>query len=278
MATGSRIRTPDPLRSDVSIVDKSGRPTAYFQQQWTKVGRINVTIDGVVTDLTALQEDVDALLAFDITTDSPVTGGGTLDDPAGFTAITLENSGATPGTYGDSGNIPTIQVDTFGRVVAISETALPTIPENFTDLDDTPGVISSFKMLIGDATTDPMNPVLKWRDRPYDILIYYPEKPDDNETLVRLRPTRLFSIRQPTGARAEAAVAADATTNFKIEKNGVQFGTVSFAASASTGTFSWTGDESFDLGDLFSITLDGTADADLADISISIPGVRDNLG
>ena len=162
--------------------------------------------------------------------------------------------------------------------MSIAETTLPTIPENFTDLDDTPSSILTGQMLIGDATTDPMAPELKWRERPYDIAIYYPEKPDDNETIVRLKPTRLFSIKQPTGARAVSGVAADATTAFKIEKNGTQFGTVTFSASSSTGTFTWTGNESFDLGDLFSITLDGTADADLADISISIPGVRDNVG
>ena len=51
-----------------------------------------------------------------------LTGGGL----AGEVTLDLEQiSGLTPGTYGDSGNVAQVQVDVLGRVVGISEIAIP---------------------------------------------------------------------------------------------------------------------------------------------------------
>ena len=60
----------------------------------------------------------------------PGTGIGINVDPATdkitiTNTIASETSGATPGTYGDSGNVAQITVDARGRVTAVSEVALP---------------------------------------------------------------------------------------------------------------------------------------------------------
>ncbi|QGH72149.1 MAG: tail fiber protein [Caudovirales sp. ctOwN3] len=61
-----------------------------------------------------------------------LTGGGALSSnitisvaPGGIGATELDNTGVTPGVYGDSASYPVITVDANGRVTAASELALP---------------------------------------------------------------------------------------------------------------------------------------------------------
>jgi hypothetical protein len=62
-----------------------------------------------------------------------LTGGGALSSnitisvaPGGIGASQLDNTGVTPGVYGDSTNYPVFTVDANGRVTAATELALPT--------------------------------------------------------------------------------------------------------------------------------------------------------
>jgi hypothetical protein len=73
------------------------------------------------------------------------------------------------------------------------------------------------------------------------------------------------------GSYAVAATAATASTVFTVYKNAVQVATITFAASATTGTYSGTAN--FAAGDNIGIVAPGTQDSTLADIGFSLAGV-----
>lgn len=80
---------------------------------------VTVNEKGLVTDVTEtpfIQGDITG-----VTAGTGLTGGGT----SGAVTIDLEQTGVAAGTYGDSGNVAQVQVDVLGRVVGISEIAIP---------------------------------------------------------------------------------------------------------------------------------------------------------
>lgn len=75
--------------------------------------------------------------------------------------------------------------------------------------------------------------------------------------------------------RGRALVAPTADTDFTIKKNGSSIGTIRFeAGSPTTIVITFASAQSFAVGDLLQITSPGSADATLADISISLVGER----
>ena len=115
---------PDPLRIDVRIVDIEGRPTQEFLRQWNQQRVINVTVDDIVVDLTALQASVTALEAevddiqdVNIVAGVGLDGGGNITGPSDVT-IDLVDTAVTPGTYGSATNSAQITVDQQGRITA----------------------------------------------------------------------------------------------------------------------------------------------------------------
>lgn len=108
----------------------------------------------------------------------------------------------------------------------------------------------------------------------YDVILYVQGEPTDAELVLRLEASRGFTL--PAGAassHASALVASTGTVVFDVLKNGVSFATVTFTSSA-TGTFTQASDSTFVAGDVLTITAPATADATLADISISLVGSR----
>lgn len=76
-----------------------------------------------------------------------------------------------------------------------------------------------------------------------------------------------------TGSLGDAATAATAETVFSVQKNDVEFGTLTFAASGTTATAA--GDEtSLVAGDILSVLAPASPDATLGDVSITIAGTR----
>ena len=71
-----------------------------------------------------------------------------------------------------------------------------------------------------------------------------------------------------------AGEAATATTAFTLKKNGVDFGTMQFAASANLATFTGTSDTDFAPGDVLTVIAPNPADSTLADIGFSLAGLR----
>lgn len=77
-----------------------------------------------------------------------------------------------------------------------------------------------------------------------------------------------------SGSVSKAAVAATSEAVFSVKKNGSEFGTITYAAAGDTGTFAGTA-TNFASGDILSVEAPNPADDTLADISITLAGIRD---
>ena len=109
---------PDPLRLNVRIVDiKDGTPTQEFLRQWNRQRAVNVTVDNVTVDLTALETAVSDIQDVDIVAGVGLSGGGSISGPADVT-VDLEDTAVTPGTYGNATNSAQVTVDQQGRITA----------------------------------------------------------------------------------------------------------------------------------------------------------------
>lgn len=76
------------------------------------------------------------------------------------------------------------------------------------------------------------------------------------------------------GAGAESDIAATATTDFDVQKNGVSIGTMSFAAAGTAATYTAASGATFAIGDIMRLVAPATPDATLADISFTFKGTR----
>jgi len=75
-----------------------------------------------------------------------------------------------------------------------------------------------------------------------------------------------------TSSQAVAQTAATASTVYSIQKNAVEFGTITFAAAGTVGTFVAASSATFVAGDILSIVAPTPADTTLADIDITLAG------
>lgn len=111
----------------------------------------------------------------------------------------------------------------------------------------------------------------------YDIYGIFDGLPTVSEFLLHVQKL-LRPITIPanlTGSYFYARVAATAQTVFTIKKNETVIGTATFAAAATTATFSFTSAVSFVTGDTLCILGPATNDTTLADFGWSIVTVRD---
>lgn len=90
---------------------------------------------------------------------------------------------------------------------------------------------------------------------------------DPTEPLVRYKLTDAYVFAG--GGAADAAVAATSSSVFRIRKDGVQVGTVTFGAGASTGTIAFS-DSSFPSGSVFELYPPVATDATLDWVSITL--------
>lgn len=109
----------------------------------------------------------------------------------------------------------------------------------------------------------------------YDIPVFIPDAPTASMICVRIAAVRGFSLPSGlTGSVANAGTAATASTVFAIHKNTTSVGSVTFAAAATTGTFTFASTTSWASGDVLRIIAPASPDATLANISISFLGSR----
>ncbi len=75
------------------------------------------------------------------------------------------------------------------------------------------------------------------------------------------------------GSRGTAATAATTSTTFSIQKNGSNVGTIVFAPSAATATFTMNSATLFNAGDVLSLVAPSAPDATLANLAWTIMGI-----
>ena len=109
---------------------------------------------------------------------------------------------------------------------------------------------------------------------PYDMLMYFPGVPANSAIMGRAIIPRAVTMNSGASGYASAEVAATASTTLTITRNGTSIGTVTFAAASTTGTVSITSTVTTAAGDIIRIVNQGTADATLASISVTLTGLR----
>lgn len=111
--------------------------------------------------------------------------------------------------------------------------------------------------------------------QPYDVTAFFPGVPTASALVTRIPFSRAVSFPASlTGSVGKSRVAANAQTDFDVQKNGVSVATIRFAASASTASFIAASAFSMAAGDVLAIIAPGTADALLADIGFVLAGTR----
>lgn len=110
---------------------------------------------------------------------------------------------------------------------------------------------------------------------PYDIGAFCAGAPGVSEVLLRFVATRAFTLPSSLAdSQVKAGAAATASTDFDVQKNGSSIGTISFAASGTSATFTFSSPVAFAAGDILSIVAPASQDATLADISFTLAGSR----
>lgn len=112
--------------------------------------------------------------------------------------------------------------------------------------------------------------------QPFDVHAFYPGVPSASAVVLRVPLARTVTFASAfSGSYARSSVAATGSTVFDVQKNGASVGSITFAASATTGSFSTVGaGASFAAGDILSIHAPGTADATIANVGIVLAGTR----
>lgn len=110
---------------------------------------------------------------------------------------------------------------------------------------------------------------------PYDLSFSVEGLPGDGGVMLRFICSR--AIRLPsglTGSEGKSAVAATGSSTFTVKKNGSSIGTFNFGAAATTATFSLASDTDFTAGDILTIVAPSPQDATLADLAVTLAGIR----
>lgn len=108
----------------------------------------------------------------------------------------------------------------------------------------------------------------------YSIAQFFIGKPAANQDILRLPMVKTISLAvNLDGSKATAKIAATATTQFVIKKNGVSFGALTFAAGGTVGTFTSSTAQSLEFGDVLTLSAPAVSDATLEDIGFIIAGL-----
>ena len=96
----------------------------------------------------------------------------------------------------------------------------------------------------------------------YDIYNFINGMPLANEVLIRVLAVRMFTMPKDfVGSLAQCKTPATRSTPvINVNKNGVNFGTITFQAGAYVGKFSSISDVTFNITDEFSVQIDNSVD------------------
>ncbi len=110
---------------------------------------------------------------------------------------------------------------------------------------------------------------------PYDVGGCYVGKPSAGSVILRYPMPR--AVRFAAGLSSSTGVAATAATaavSFSIRKNGAEFATMNFAASATIATFTCAGAVDFAAGNVLTLVAPSSPDDTLSDIGFALAGLR----
>jgi hypothetical protein len=131
------------------------------------------------------------------------------------------------------------------------------------------------KLLYCDGTTFKIVAETSSAGNPYDIGASLTGQPASGAIILRYPLPR--AVRFPASlpnSKGVVATSAAATATFSLKKNGTQFATMQFAASATTATFTAASDTDFAAGDVLTIVAPTPNDTSLADLGVALAGVR----
>ena len=143
----------------------------------------------------------------------------------------------------------------------------------FIGLSDVPGSYSGdggYAVEVNSGAT-----ALVFNAKPFDVSVFAPGIGTASQKLIRVALARAVTFKAGASlSQAVASAAATGSTTFTLKKNGTSFATVNYAASASTGTWTQASDATFAAGDVLEIDGPSTADATLANVGITLAGIR----
>lgn len=143
----------------------------------------------------------------------------------------------------------------------------------FTGLTDVPGSYSGAGGKAVEVNSGAT--ALVFSAKPFDVSVFAPGLGTNSQILLRVKLARAVTFpASATLSQASASANATGSTTFTLKKNGSSFATVNYAASSSSGTWTQASDAVFAAGDLLEIDGPATADATLADVGITLAGVR----
>lgn len=110
---------------------------------------------------------------------------------------------------------------------------------------------------------------------PFDVGCSFNGSPDASAVLLRLPLVRTVTFPVGlAGSRGVAGTAPTAAATFNIQRNGATFGTMTFAAGATTAAFAAASATVFAAGGTLSISAPAIQDLTLADVGAMLSGVR----
>lgn len=108
----------------------------------------------------------------------------------------------------------------------------------------------------------------------YHLDVFISGLANNNELLLVHRPTTEITLLTGLPKTVITTMhAAKETTVWVIAINGQEVGTITWAAGSAQGVIAFANDEDLGIGDILTITQQGSADDELADVAISIVGV-----
>ncbi len=106
----------------------------------------------------------------------------------------------------------------------------------------------------------------------YDTSGMVAGKPTASQVILRVKAARAFSLASSlTGSTGVAGTAATASTVFDVKKNGSSIGSMTFAISGTSASFSGAGG-SFAIGDLLTVVAPASPDTTCADVAFTLLG------
>lgn len=135
-----------------------------------------------------------------------------------------------------------------------------------------PGGAAQYQMIRQGAS------VPQWEDAPYDIAMWWPGKPIGSSKVRIIIPRATQLPQNLTNSQCKAATAATASTTVTLNKisggSTTSMGTAVWSAAGTTCSFTFAAAVDLAAGDMVEFLFPSSADATLADIAITLAGVR----